>query len=99
VYKINQIKTVLIIILIVFLVAFSNCTVKQKIEKYTWSIDSLSEWRENTYKNLRIKRGINPFKLEKVVYPLYGSIDGYAPNDWESSMVGYNSLQVHRAAK
>jgi len=86
-----KIKTVLIIVLIVFLEALPNCTVKQKIEKYTWSIDSLSEWRENTYKNLRIKR--------KVVYPLYGSIDGYAPNDWESSMVGYNSLQVHRAAK
>ena len=54
---------------------FFNHTPHKWPYEYYWSFaiaDSLSP----------LKRGVNPFRIDSTVFPLYGPIDGQAPNDW-----------------
>ncbi|MDZ7721257.1 MAG: hypothetical protein U5R06_00150 [candidate division KSB1 bacterium] len=54
---------------------FFNHTPDKWPNEYYWSFavaDSLSP----------LKRGINPFRIDSTVFPLYGPIHGQAPNDW-----------------
>lgn len=68
---------------------FFNHTPHKWPHDYYWSFavaDSLTP----------LKQGINPFKLDSTVYPLFGPIDGQAPNDWlEVDGVYYAPDETH----
>jgi|GEM_PF-2512427 len=68
---------------------FFNHTPDKWPHDYYWSFavaDSLAP----------LKRGINPFRIDTTAFPLFGPIDGQAPNDWlEVDGVYYAPDETH----